>query len=520
MVSNFVDYYWIFQLCGKTFSFVSKIPNLLIQIFFPKIIFSSRFTDSKKYETDFIKCFQLESPRKGEICNACVLLVKRFKRLPAGSTRHWGHVVDARVGPGLKSMTKFKKRREEQDGTCPPTKKPAASLVPERFSKIFKKTKKKDKKTFDSKKETSSLGGSSDEASTPPSPSESHSDDYDNANDMIFGKKIFKFKNQQTIQQKNFGLMSNSTSQRSGFVSRKHRRKSAHPYKNRKPLSMNINMLDEISKDNLWVKLHTCCGMVYECVLYGAVIVDVNSYSPCTLHARNGHEQVDETNKILPVLNKISKVSDLISNSSAGNSTVAMKKTHLFMKRQQEQQMLPHNNPVIVCNVDNGNAKTDSSSNSPATPDPLQISEPSQSSLSTNENSNIFINQTVEKSLQKANSDSMKFVKTPLAVGNPLANNIKNIINYNGISEKNAVNGGASTLKAKIGQGLANIMKCTAGNENSSDSGYEEIAQEMRKINVPPQNLVYATALVGLSQAPVITATPLPNSYSTEAVSV
>lgn len=53
---------------------------------------SSRFTDSKKYENDFIECFQLSSPRCGEICNACVLLVKRFKRLPPGSERHWSHV--------------------------------------------------------------------------------------------------------------------------------------------------------------------------------------------------------------------------------------------------------------------------------------------------------------------------------------------------------------------------------------------------------------------------------------------
>lgn len=53
---------------------------------------SSRFTDSKKYEADFIECFLLSTPRKGEICNACVLLVKRFKRLPPGSERHWSHV--------------------------------------------------------------------------------------------------------------------------------------------------------------------------------------------------------------------------------------------------------------------------------------------------------------------------------------------------------------------------------------------------------------------------------------------
>lgn len=76
---------------------------------------SSRFTDSKKYEADFIPCFLLQTPRQGEICNACVLLVKRFKRLPPGSDRHWGHVVDARVGPGLKSMTKFKKQQRKEE---------------------------------------------------------------------------------------------------------------------------------------------------------------------------------------------------------------------------------------------------------------------------------------------------------------------------------------------------------------------------------------------------------------------
>lgn len=53
---------------------------------------SSRFTDSKKYEMDFKECFQLHEQRHGEICNACVLLVKRFKRLPPGNRRHWSHV--------------------------------------------------------------------------------------------------------------------------------------------------------------------------------------------------------------------------------------------------------------------------------------------------------------------------------------------------------------------------------------------------------------------------------------------
>lgn len=39
-----------------------------------------------------MECFQLEERRTGEICNACVLLVKRWKKLPAGSNRNWRHV--------------------------------------------------------------------------------------------------------------------------------------------------------------------------------------------------------------------------------------------------------------------------------------------------------------------------------------------------------------------------------------------------------------------------------------------
>ncbi|CAH1800152.1 unnamed protein product [Owenia fusiformis] len=68
---------------------------------------SSRFTDSKRYEWDFPKCFRVEN-RQGEICNACVLLVKRWKKLPLGSKRDWQHVVDARAGPGNKSMMKIR----------------------------------------------------------------------------------------------------------------------------------------------------------------------------------------------------------------------------------------------------------------------------------------------------------------------------------------------------------------------------------------------------------------------------
>ncbi|KAJ7998152.1 hypothetical protein DPEC_G00219630 [Dallia pectoralis] len=72
---------------------------------------SSRFTDSQRYEKDFNVCFGLCETRSGEICNACVLLVKRWKKLPVGSKKNWNHVVDARGGPSLKMSSRPKKQK-------------------------------------------------------------------------------------------------------------------------------------------------------------------------------------------------------------------------------------------------------------------------------------------------------------------------------------------------------------------------------------------------------------------------
>lgn len=69
---------------------------------------SSRFTDSKRYEGAFARCFKMAERRSGEICNACVLLVKRFLRLPVDTKKHWNHVVDARSGPGIKNLVRTK----------------------------------------------------------------------------------------------------------------------------------------------------------------------------------------------------------------------------------------------------------------------------------------------------------------------------------------------------------------------------------------------------------------------------
>ena len=54
----------------------------------------SRFTKSCPYEAWFLRCF-LVAGRQGEICNACVLIVKRVRKLLAAGKvpgRNWVHV--------------------------------------------------------------------------------------------------------------------------------------------------------------------------------------------------------------------------------------------------------------------------------------------------------------------------------------------------------------------------------------------------------------------------------------------
>jgi len=93
---------------------------------------SSRFTDSGKYENSFTPCFKLEESHKrhGDICNACVLIVKRWRVLPKDTDKDWHHVVDSRVGPGGSKVTfRNVKRKVEPESE-------------EKFEKIRKKKQK------------------------------------------------------------------------------------------------------------------------------------------------------------------------------------------------------------------------------------------------------------------------------------------------------------------------------------------------------------------------------------------
>ena len=89
---------WLLYLQSQVQQVIFKLFTLTNTKLTINLVFSSRFTDSDKYSDSFHGCFQLsyDDVRTGEICNACVLIVKRWKKLPASSTKNWAHVVDAR----------------------------------------------------------------------------------------------------------------------------------------------------------------------------------------------------------------------------------------------------------------------------------------------------------------------------------------------------------------------------------------------------------------------------------------
>lgn len=202
-------------------------------------------------------------------------------------------------------MTKFKKRKEEQEGKD-------SNYV----SKIFKKNKKK---AF--KKETSSLGGSSDDS--PPSPTESQiSDDYD---DGIFEKKYYSYSTRaQQLKRDEAALK------------KKIKRKNPHPTKVSRWPENHFNLFSDVVSDDQWRQRITCCGAIYECEALRAVIINVASFKPCAKHknttlvANEALSTLTSTAYITPA------TAAVIVTPPVLTTPTAIKKHQLFLKRHSE----------------------------------------------------------------------------------------------------------------------------------------------------------------------------------------
>ncbi|KAH8292740.1 hypothetical protein KR018_010308 [Drosophila ironensis] len=288
---------------------------------------SSRFTASRKYEKESMQCFNLDEPRNGEICNACVLLVKRYKRLPTGSKRHWGHVVDARAGPGTKSIARQKKRVDsstDSDARSTSSSNSTASsstslassssatstaraptssgncFLPEKFTKIFKKSRRGKALNLSPASSSSSSSASSAKvcalraggprigSSSPRSeamPSDSN-ESYDDEHRLPAAPY-------QTRKRTAAKAALMPTPQEPEVIKRPkitgcRRRRQLAPQKNRRAVD-NVPFFEESDL----VRVEVCCGVVFQSLALGSsyYIIDPDLYQPCEKHLRLRKQQ-------------------------------------------------------------------------------------------------------------------------------------------------------------------------------------------------------------------------------------
>lgn len=243
-------------------------------------------------------------------------------------------------------MSKFKKLKDEnglqqQQQVSSENRTKVSSSIPEKFCKIFKKTKKKHLTKDKCKKLKEKYDGLSwdDEKSLPTTP-ESFNGEYDEN------------------QNPNNHMRNSSLKMRN----RMNRRKLQKP-KKRIISSNHIETSDNFFDENDWKRLKSCCGIVFENKQYGALIIDIQNYKPCSDHIsffknptnytnkNNSYNMNNNNNGVIslnsslmnPINNHIRKIHSIVIDNSEKlikeeqtASLPAIKKHHLFLKRQME----------------------------------------------------------------------------------------------------------------------------------------------------------------------------------------
>lgn len=393
-------------------------------------------------------------------------------------------MVDARIGPGIKSMSKFKKRKEEQmllengstefAGQSNTNAQNIRNNTMERFGKIFKKKKKT----------TIMSTRSCDENSQPTSPTSSSSDNDENrlSDDALECDEEMSPINDD-------------------IVIERASRKQKNPIKNRSnALTHGMYVIDS----GLWKQHKTCCGFYYENKKFGAILVETSQYSMdlCSVHAKKVPlvcEQKDELMKMPTAI-----------------KSLPPKKQHFL------RQCMLEATPAI---------------------EPMEQSAPIDYSKSTTIQSTT--DSRVLNNLHKIRGDPGKVVKkTPkkkLAELNAAKNLVKLCTASKIVSamnaEKAALNGTEKLIAAQNqanehneNKNITNTVKTepiavNKYSDNSSDSGYDETLHDTTQLNqiakigttrpvilyngvklhVKPENLLLAANLAGVSQTAIQT---------------
>ncbi|XP_034119341.1 uncharacterized protein LOC117578159 isoform X2 [Drosophila albomicans] len=472
---------------------------------------SSRFTASRKYEKESMQCFNLHEPRNGEICNACVLLVKRYKRLPVGSKRHWGHVVDARAGPGTKSLAKQKKRDNDSDTTSGGGG--SSSSLPEKFAKIFKKNRKG--KITAATTATATASSSIDRelqlqqqllckersphSEDQPSDSNESNDDeqlqLQHVATTVAATTPYQTRKRTaaaalataSISLSPSSLSSSSSAPSVGSgrqrlrLTGSKRRRMLEPRKNRRAVD-NVPFFEEHDL----LRLDVCCGTVFQSLSLGSAcyIIDPELYKPCEKHRRRGQQQqqqvTEQQKKLLAVQqHQVSSISSATTTlttptpSQAPIPTPALKKHHLFFMRQSESfpQGEIHRISPIPLN------KTEAM---PPTPTQTQTATNVQQQQQQQQHSTLMLKPGVGVTPSVGLLHvGMMTATTATAVA----------ATTNNTTTTTAVGAASPSSLSSSSNCSTSSSVATKFNDNSSDSGFDEHVLERKSVSPPTDEL-------------------------------
>lgn len=260
-------------------------------------------------------------------------------------------MVDARIGPGLKSMSKCKKRKKELDQNGTTKFGQSRSNVQnicksERFRTICRINKSREKML-------TKKAMLCDENSAPTSPSSNS--DIDRMSDDAIELDLHTYDSISTKNQ-----------------SRRNKWKSRNPEKNRK-----INRSSTIIDAKFWTCVKTCCGIIFESRDYGAVIVDYDKYmiNSCPKHEKkiivelNVRKGMTSVIKSLPPKKQHLHRQNMIEISSTGTNVQTTPidysiANHLDDKSSSQIQFYPQTDEIRGTNDGIVRQKSDTKVNS------------------------------------------------------------------------------------------------------------------------------------------------------------
>lgn len=401
-------------------------------------------------------------------------------------------VVDARAGPGTKSLAKQKKRENESEAKLGGSGS-NGSFIPEKFAKIFKKNRKGKITAAAPSDDIRLTKESSPHSEEQPSDSNESYDDEQHQLQLQRSPTLATSSSSSSmataaatpyqtrkrtaaaalqtaaaIAVKKSNCSSNSVGQRRLHLTGSKRRRMLEPMKHRRAVD-NVPFFEEHDL----LRLDVCCGTVFQSLSLGShcYIIDPELYKPCEKHRLRRQQQHELKQQELQQLAQqqpqqlpqtqleVSKPMTMATiQTSQGISTPALKKHHLFFKRQSESfpgQGEIHRISPIPLN------KTE------AIPVQQQQQQQQHSTVNGSSLSLVLKPNTVATAAHAA-------VTSPAAA-----------LQANNIMTTTAIGAASPSSLSSSSNCSTSSSVATKFNDNSSDSGFDEHVLERKSVSPP-----------------------------------